>query len=276
MRFTKTRCPIQGRKTQTVMKEFTILGERCSGTNFLQYLLLENFDIQVTWRTGWKHFFGHEENVRLIQENPDVLFLGIVRNPIDFLMSFYSHKHHQPPARTSDLRTFLTSEFYSMEINRDGQLGPVEIMEDRNFATGDKRRFKNIFEMRSFKNRFLFEFMPQLARHYQFIRYEDLKSDPRAFLANLGSRFSLKRTRERYYIERNYVVHGMGVDKGLSIRESYDMDEDTAGIVRDNLDLEIENAMAYFPKLPRRQLGEQDAVRPVQDSDLPGSCQLVD
>lgn len=35
-----------------------IYGERCSGTNYLEQLLLLNFDVEIVWDYGWKHFFG--------------------------------------------------------------------------------------------------------------------------------------------------------------------------------------------------------------------------
>ena len=29
----------------------------CSGTNYLEELINENFDITIKWEYGWKHFF---------------------------------------------------------------------------------------------------------------------------------------------------------------------------------------------------------------------------
>ena len=41
-----------------MLKKFTIYGERCSGTNYLEKIINLNFDVNVTWEFGWKHFFG--------------------------------------------------------------------------------------------------------------------------------------------------------------------------------------------------------------------------
>lgn len=56
--------------------KFTIYGERCSGTNFLEEIMLANFDIVVTWDYGWKqislppYMVTHIINsVNRIQEN---------------------------------------------------------------------------------------------------------------------------------------------------------------------------------------------------------------
>ncbi len=42
----------------SAIKYFTIYGERCSGTNFLEETIKANFGLQITWKYGWKHFFG--------------------------------------------------------------------------------------------------------------------------------------------------------------------------------------------------------------------------
>jgi hypothetical protein len=41
-----------------MLKKYTIYGERCSGTNYLENIINMNFDVNVTWEYGWKHFFG--------------------------------------------------------------------------------------------------------------------------------------------------------------------------------------------------------------------------
>jgi hypothetical protein len=41
-----------------MLNKVTIYGERCSGTNYLEQLLIKNFDVEVVWTYGWKHFFG--------------------------------------------------------------------------------------------------------------------------------------------------------------------------------------------------------------------------
>ena len=69
---------------------FTIYGERCSGTNYLQELIELNFDVETTWDYGWKHFFGFND----LLNSDDTLFICIVRNPIDWINSLYKNKHH--------------------------------------------------------------------------------------------------------------------------------------------------------------------------------------
>ena len=44
-----------------MIKYLTIYGERCSGTNYLENLIKINFDVEVKFDYGWKHFFGFND-----------------------------------------------------------------------------------------------------------------------------------------------------------------------------------------------------------------------
>ena len=72
------------------IKNFTIYGERCTGTNYLELLIEKNFGIPVTWDYGWKHYFGFSN----LSNSNQTLFLGIVRHPLDWLNSFWNQPHH--------------------------------------------------------------------------------------------------------------------------------------------------------------------------------------
>lgn len=144
-----------------MIKKVTIYGERCSGTNYLEELLVSNFDVTITWEYGRKHFFGFND----LKNSNDTLFIGIIRNPYDWLNSLYRDQHHLPH-NFKDITNFLNSEFYSLNENNK------EFMTDRNIYT--KERYKNIFDMRYTKIRFLTEDMPKLVKNYILIKYEDL------------------------------------------------------------------------------------------------------
>jgi hypothetical protein len=148
------------------MKKVTIYGERCSGTNYLEELLLLNFDVEITWEFGWKHFFGHND----LSNSDDVLFIGIIRNICDWINSLYREKHHLPANLTRNIKTFLTKPFYSLHSGSEN-----ENMADRNIETNE--RYKNIFEARLVKNKYLIEKMPTLVKHYCMITYDDLTTD---------------------------------------------------------------------------------------------------
>lgn len=62
-------------------------------------------------------------------------------------------------------------------------------MEDRNIYT--KKRYKNIFELRHTKNKFLVEDMPKLVKNYLLITYDDLLNNF-TYNMNLIKNFNLQ------------------------------------------------------------------------------------
>ena len=149
-----------------MLKKVVIYGERCSGTNYLEELLITNFDVEIISDYGWKHFFGFND----LSNTDDILFIGIVRNLTDWINSFFREPHHIglnfTENYTENLTKFLNDEFYSLYDTGE------EKLQDRNIETGD--RYKNIFELRHVKNKFLVETMPKLVKNYLLITYDDL------------------------------------------------------------------------------------------------------
>ena len=150
-----------------MIKKFTILGERCSGTNYLEELILSNFEIEITWNYGWKHFFGFYDFKQNEEEN-NTLFIGIVRHPIKWINSLFKEKHHIP-VENHAINKFLFNDFYSVDTNNQ------IIQQDLNYITGKK--YKNIFELRFLKNYYLINTMPNNVKNYILINYENLKNN---------------------------------------------------------------------------------------------------
>jgi hypothetical protein len=102
-----------------MIKKFTIYGERCSGTNYLESVMKFNFDTKLTWEYGWKHFFGFH----VLENCDDTLFICIVRNLPDWVNSFFREKHHLPLKYKTKMSTdqkideFLNKEFWSFHDN---------------------------------------------------------------------------------------------------------------------------------------------------------------
>jgi hypothetical protein len=148
-----------------MLKRFTIFGERCSGTNFLEESILCNFDAELTWDFGYKHFFGHKKDCEL-ENSHDCLFLCIVRDGYSWMNSLRKNPHHLHQIMNKDNSTFLSSQVNS--INEDGNIKE----EDMNWKT--KEFFKNLYELRKEKTEYLLDVLPQKVRHCIFFRYEDL------------------------------------------------------------------------------------------------------
>lgn len=155
-----------------MITKFTIYGERCSGTNYLENLMIANFDIDVTWEYGSKHFFGFSD----LSNSDDTLFICIIRDPYTWLNSLYKLPHHLSYSLRNNVDNFLNNEFFSFYDNLGDEINESqEIMHDRNIYTC--QRYKNIFDMRYTKLKFMTEDLPLKVKNYIFIRYEDLLDD---------------------------------------------------------------------------------------------------
>jgi hypothetical protein len=167
------------------IKKFTIYGERCSGTTFLENAIKENFDLEITWAYGWKHFFGFSN----YENSDDVLFIGINRKFYDYANSLFKSQYHLPENMKNE-NNFLTNEFYS--LNNDGTL----IEQDLNIHT--KQKYKNIYEMRKIKDDYLINLMQKNVKNYIFIKYEDLLSKYEEILDIIKNKFNLVKKHNIY------------------------------------------------------------------------------
>lgn len=146
-----------------MLKKFTILGERCSGTNFLEEVMLKNFPLEITWEYGWKHWYSYGSSY---PNSDDTLFIGIIRDPVQWINSFYKTPHHVPN-HLKKISSFIDEEFYSVHSNSQN-----ENTVDRNPNTS--RRFTNLIELRNVKLDYLIDKMQRKVKNYILINYEDL------------------------------------------------------------------------------------------------------
>ena len=98
--------------TQQIQK-FAILGERCSGTNFLEETISKNFNINYTAEYGNKHFFCYNDYSNRDKTN-NTLFIGLIRNPVYWLNSFSKELHHVPEINRQSLKNFLFNQKNSL------------------------------------------------------------------------------------------------------------------------------------------------------------------
>jgi len=192
------------------INKFVILGERCSGTNFLEESMKQNFHINYTTEYGNKHFFCFNDYNK--RNNDDTLFIGIIRNPIYWLNSFSKELHHIPNAN-KNIRNFLFNEFYSILDNHSVKNKNVfnfttfknnETVNpaDLNYTTGKK--YKNIFELRKLKNFYLTNIIQTKVKNYILINYEDLLYNYEDTLKRIKDKFGLLPTSSEFIKITNY------------------------------------------------------------------------
>jgi hypothetical protein len=207
-----------------MVQNFTIYGERCSGTKFLERSILKYTNLKPTWDFGWKHFFGFNDE-QILYEGDNTLFLAIVRNPYQWLMSLNRKRHHIEGGKHK--KDFFTDEWKSCKTKT---IGSREIMEDRNPMNGE--RYKNIFELRKYKCRYLWYELPLYAKNNYFIRYEDLLENNIAILNHIVFLFDIP-IKANSQIEP--VVHG----------RKYFIDDDNFQLFNNNIDWSTENTIGY-------------------------------
>lgn len=214
------------------MEYFTILGERNSGTNFLQHALLSNFKIKHS-QPIHKHFFGHKE----FTENMDnTLYICIIRDPVEWIDSFSKRLHHIPP-ENKKLNALLNNEFYS--IHEDGPLKGKEIMEDRNIFS--KERYKNIFELRKTKNDYFLNISKKV-KYYYILRYEDLNNDYENVLNKLANQFQLTKKVEVFVKVPKYK----GTYNELYCKKPILLPYDIQEYIKQKVDIEQEHKLGYL------------------------------
>jgi len=225
-----------------MVKYFTIIGERCSGTNFLEQAIKSNFELELIWHYGFKHFFGHYDYTKknsIIKNDDDVLFLGIVREPISWINSFNNNKHHIPEENKKNIHNFLNNEFYSVNKNND------ELLQDRNYKT--KKRYKNIFELRDLKNEYLINHKDRV-KNYLLIRYEDLVSNYDNLLYFIQQKYNLKK---KYTIRLNKnqfikIKTYKGDGKNPFYHKEIKLNNKIINYIKDNLNKEQEKSLGYI------------------------------
>lgn len=85
---------------------------------------------------------------------------------MDWFNSLYRERHHLPKD-FENLDNFFNKEVISTRNN-----GTI-IMEDYNIFDKDKK-YKNLFELRHLKHKYLIQNLPKIVKNYILVRHEDL------------------------------------------------------------------------------------------------------
>ena len=222
--------------TKSQITHFTILGERNSGTHFLQYALLENFDLTYNRNTlSDKHFIGFSEPL----SGDDLLTICIIRHPIVGVDSYFKRLHFVPHENRESIEKFISNEFYSLYDSGDNN--GCEIMNDRNYITNE--RYKNIFELRKLKNDYFLNILPKKTKNYYILKYEDLRDDYENTLNKLKETFNLipKNIGNKY----KRIDKMKGTFNALYELKPILLSDEIKKIIKEKVDKEQENLIGY-------------------------------
>jgi hypothetical protein len=158
------------------IKDFTIYGERHTGTKWLKEVISKNFNLPITQRYDHKHFFGMCD-WKTLNKAHNTLFIGIIRNPYSWIRGMMKIPYH---LKTNDVLNI--SPWISYNCPKD-------------LRWYDKKYFTDIFDLRYHKGTFLLDYMPYLVDNYIFLRYEDLISTFDEILEIIAKKYNLIRSK---------------------------------------------------------------------------------
>ncbi len=173
---------------------FQVFGERRTGTNYLDHLIADNFEIEPRYNYGWKHGFA---TMPCIARSG--LILVAVRHPISWLSSLYNEPFSKSHRELNTFSEFLHREWYDEYAPKHighrtwGYKGMPRDFKtanqlDRNPLTG--KRFRNPLEMRFLKNQSYLGFLERES-NVAVIDYDFAKDEPQTVINILSGAFSL-------------------------------------------------------------------------------------
>ena len=240
-------------RSEDTIERFHLLGERCSGTNFLTVLMKENFPlITRSFEYGHKHFipwldvtnpstvmqYTDLESQDFFKNSENCLFIFIVRNPYDWVRSLFIHRHHIPQELLSNFTTFLCSPWFT----KDPSVKNLRYCENQNPET--KEPFQNVLELRRYK---ILNFLKvrNYVNNYLFVRYEDLKNSPEEFIAFLIENYNLPKQEE--IVAPTEYIYPCATSNGTPFKEKkyFDFTLSELDFFENHIDWQVEQLMGY-------------------------------
>lgn len=227
------------------IKEVCILGERVSGTCFIQKLITENTKLKINTEYGHKHFYQDLNKISR-QKTSHVLFIFISRDIIEWLQSFLVNTFHAdlPIRKCTDFSKFIRMEWKSIYdhtfgVPQTSKLYGSEMMMERDPLTGE--RFESVIQMRSSKNRH-FMSIKDIVENFEHVQYEDVRDGPQEFISALSKKYGIKIRSEFINVT---TIRGKG--SVPYVRKDYpEVNAEDSQYIVENCDQEMEKLLGYL------------------------------
>ena len=221
-----------------------ILGERVSGTSFVQSLFNVNTTLKPNSSFGHKHFFQDVEAIQKMNTS-HILFVLVTRDIIEWLQSFKNSTFHAdiPIRNCTNLSKFIRMEWKCIEDETSGvsQMDKkygTEMLFERDPLTGN--RFSNVIQMRTCKINHWMS-LKNIVPNFVHIRYEDVRDDPEDFLVNICQIYGICRHREF-----NPVKSVRGKGRVEYVRKNYpEISQEDINFILEELDEDSESLIGY-------------------------------
>lgn len=222
-----------------------VLGERVSGTSFLEKLLTENTSLISVLPYNHKHFF---QDINLIRKSDtrDTLFIFISRDIIEWLNSFLVNTFHADKdiRKCKSMNEFIRKEwkcvFDATSGTRDTEKHfGKEMMFERNPSDG--KRFSNVIQMRNAKMKHFLSLKNEV-ENFLHLKYEDVRDSPKEYLEGICEMFNIPM--KNHYREIN-TVRGKG--RIPYKRKLYPaLSEQELDTIMENIDTDLEKELSYL------------------------------
>lgn len=117
--FAATGLHVAGNGTRPT--RFQVLGERCSGTNYVKRLLGRNTALTPTEALGWKHGHPHATAIPA-----DLAVICVVRHAVPWALSMHAKPWHCPPAmQVLDVPDFIRAPWETV-VDRANYFGGMD------------------------------------------------------------------------------------------------------------------------------------------------------
>lgn len=216
------------------LKNFTIFGERNSGTTYLKYILSNMLFIDFTQEYGYKHWYikgvtprgihnttTDNECIKSIYDSDETLFIIIVRNVYDWVGSMYKKPYHIKNIKGKSMFEFVSNKYIAYHDTCPKNFGKESKIQ-YNVNTNHIYPFfieeaKNLIELRNMKNNHFYNLRYKV-KNYYVIRQEYLKED----IYNMIKQYQLK-------YKFTDLIHYKNPTK-------YHLDDNTITFIKQNID----------------------------------------
>ncbi|MEX0849095.1 MAG: hypothetical protein WD055_02605 [Candidatus Dependentiae bacterium] len=212
--------------------ELALIGQRCSGTNFIQGLMKANFP---------SYFFNHPINQKQVPHKhhwpvvdnvndfpflrkDNCLFVLVVRDPYNWLKSLFSHKELLPHQDRTSFYNFISTKFHYPHIP-------------------EKTSFQNILDARNLEMK-NFLTIGMEVKNFLFVRYEDVVKNPEQFIGFVSECFELTK-KEPFVAINTYKDSG---NQSFEPKKYAPISSSDLELVNNSLNWEMETFMGYSLK----------------------------
>ncbi len=225
------------------------LGERCSGTNYLQNLIIKNFHFAPPYFAfSSKHFpvwlegewfqnvlpkYG--EN-RFYRKNDHCLFIVIFRNPYDWLHSFCEKPYH-------------TSQEFKKSVKKDFSKfirATWDAEPDRKYVECNPRDgspFKNVMQLRTARIRNMLA-IGELVDNIYYLQYETVRDEPEKVIAEIAQLFGLEAADPFEPVLEHYKASHV-ISDTFEVKEYPKISNDDLRYINRYLDKDLEKLIGY-------------------------------